>query len=53
MTTHDITVQSSIAYDRSHQPVLQHNISYVSVDHKTLDMMYEILPGEQQEDNND
>ena len=53
MTSHDDTVLCNIAYDRSHQPVLQHNVSYVSVDHKTLDMMYEILPGEQQEDNND
>ena len=41
--------QSNIAYDSSHQPVLQHNVSYISVDHKTLDMMYEILPDEQQD----
>ena len=53
MTPHDITTQSNITYDRSQQPVLQHNVLYISVDHKTLDMMYEILPGEKKQDNND
>ena len=49
MTPHDITTHSNIVYDRSHQSVLQHNVSYISVDHKTLHMMYEILPDEQQQ----
>ena len=39
----DITVQFNITYDISQQPVLQHNVLYISVDYKTLDMMYEIL----------
>ena len=53
MTPHDVTTQSNITYDRSHQPVLHHNVSYISVDNKILDMIYEILPGEQQQDNNE
>ena len=53
MTPHDVTAQSNITYDRSQQPVLQHNVSYTSVDDKTVNVMYEILPGEQQQDNND
>ena len=51
MTPHDITEQSNITYDRSQQPVLQHNVLYISVDYKTLDMKYEILPGGKQNNN--
>ena len=47
----DIIAQSNIAYE----PVLttQHNVSYVTSMNRNDDIMYEVLPGEQQQREND
>ena len=48
----DIIAQSNISYE----PVLttQHNVSYATSVNRNDDIMYEVLPGEQQQqDNND
>ena len=47
----DIIAQSNIAYE----PVLttQHNVSYATSVNRNDDIMYEVLPGEQQQQEND
>ena len=46
----DIIAQSNIAYE----PVLttQHNVSYATSMNRNDDIMFEVLPGKQQQDNN-